>query len=107
MGGNKRFIDFSTTPKEGFSKYGINLLSKNGIIVISNMRQVLKSEYYTYIINNRYLEGYISNEDLSKAFDNMDDIDLSRAYKAEKIESTFQYQLYSILSRLDLIDKTV
>ncbi len=69
------------------------------------MRQFLKSEYYTRIIRNRYLEGYISNDDLSKAFDNMDDIDLTQAYNTEKRESTFQYQIYSILSRLDFIDR--
>lgn len=103
--GSEKFIDFSKSPKEGFSKYGIEILSKDSIIVISNMRQVLKNEYYTYIITNRYLEGYISNEELSKAFDNMDDIDLAQAYKAEKRESTFQYQIYSILSRLNLIDR--
>lgn len=103
--GTKTFVGFSETPREGFSKYGIEILSKASIIVISNMRQVLKSEYYTHIVNNRYLEGYISNEDLSKAFDNMDDIDLTQAYKTERRESTFQYQIYGILSRLDLIDR--
>jgi len=101
----KLFVDFSKTPKEGFSKYGIEMLGKNDIIVISNMRQVLKNEYLIHIIKNRYLEGYISNEDLSKAFDNMDDIDLAQAYKTEKWESTFQYQIHSILNRLDFIDR--
>lgn len=69
------------------------------------MRQFLKSEYCTHIIRNRYLKGYISNECLSKAFDNMDDIDLTQAYNTKKRESTFQYQVYSILSRLDFIDR--
>jgi hypothetical protein len=65
----------------------------------------LKNQFFDSIIDGRYLEKYISNEDLSEAFNNMSGVDLTQAYKTEKWNSTFQYQICNILGRLSIIEE--
>jgi hypothetical protein len=43
-------VEFSESPKEGFSKYGIEHVGKNNIVVITNTRQILKDIYLPRII---------------------------------------------------------
>lgn len=98
-------MGFSKNRKDGFSKYGIEHVGSHDIVVISNTRQILKDTYLPRVIAYGYLADYISDEDLSRAFDNMGDVDLKEAYKAEKWEATFQYQIDSVLYRLWFVEK--
>jgi hypothetical protein len=71
---------------------------------LNNTRQILKNRCLPNVIASGYLEDYISNGDLSKAFDGMEDINLKEAHKTKEWNSTFQYTINNVIGRLFLVE---